>query len=248
MKNKIYIVAAMAALFTASCGDFKTAENGLRYRVLEKGDGEANTDTASMLFANYSLSIASNDSVLRETFTQDQPNYIPVFEPSMKLAFKELVKGDSAEILINADTFFLNSFGQPRPDWIKAGDDIRFIVKVKDIMNQQEMRKKEMEEVQKMSAKDSVDQREAIAMLPQPQKTANGVYYTEIKSGSNKMAKKGDKVKVLYKGMLLNGQVFDENQQAGIEVNVGLQQVIAGWDELLQVMKEGQKIKAIIPW
>lgn len=248
MKKHIYILVAMAALVTASCDKYTKTESGLRYRVIEKGNGEANIDTASLLFANYSISIASNDSVLRETFTQNKPNYIPVFEPTMKIALTALVKGDSAEILINADSFFLNSLGQPRPEWVKAGDDIRFIIKVEDIMSQNDMRKKEMEEMQQLGAKDSIDQAAAIAALPNQQKTEKGVYYTELKTGKGKSVKKGDKVKVLYKGTLLNGQVFDENQKDGIEFSVGLQQVIAGWDEILLTMKEGQKIKAIIPW
>lgn len=248
MKKNIYIIAAIAALFTASCGKYKTTENGLKYRVIEKGDGEANADTSSLLFTNYSISIESNDSVLRETFSKDQATYIPVFEPTMKDALKEFVKGDSAEVLINADSFFLNSLGQPRPDWIKAGDNIRFILKIKDIMNQQDMRKKEMEEMQKLSVKDSIDLKAAIAAMPNGQKTANGVYYTELKAGTGNGVKKGDKVTVLYKGTLLNGQVFDENQKDGIQVTVGLGQVIPGWEEMLQAMKLGQKVKAILPW
>lgn len=247
MKKNIYIIAAMAALFTAACGKYKTTEGGLKYRIIEKGDGEANTDTASLLFTNYSISIESTDSVLRETFTKDQPTYIPVFEPTMKEALKEFTKGDSAEVLINADSFFLNSLGQPRPEWIKAGDNIRFILKIKDVLNEQDMRKKQMDEAKQFSVKDSIEQKAAIAALPNPKQTPNGIYYTELKAGTGKAVKKGDKVTVLYRGSLLNGQVFDENQKDGIQVTLGLGQVIIGWEEMLQSMKEGQKVRAIIP-
>ncbi len=247
MKKNIYIIAAMAALFTVACGKYKTTQGGLKYRIIEKGDGEANTDTTALLFANYSISIESTDSVLRETFTKDQASYIPVFEPTMKEALNEFTKGDSAEVLINADSFFLNSLGQPRPDWIKAGDNIRFILKIKDVVNEQDMRKKQMEEIQQLGVKDSIEQKAAIAALPNAQKTPNGVYYTELKAGTGKAIKKGDKVTVLYRGSLLSGQVFDENQKDGIQVTLGLGQVIIGWEEILLSMKEGQKVRAIIP-
>jgi FKBP-type peptidyl-prolyl cis-trans isomerase len=186
--------------------------------------------------------------VLFETFSKDKPGYIPVFEPTMKEALMKLSKGDSAEVLINVDTFFLNSFGQPRPPFAKEGDNIRFILKVKDILSQEDMRKKEMQEMQELSAKDSVDQQAAIAALPAKQDAGDGIYYTTLTEGKGKQVKKGSKVNVLYRGMLLNGQVFDENQKEGIEVSVGLGQVIPGWETMLLQMKEGQKVKAIIPW
>jgi FKBP-type peptidyl-prolyl cis-trans isomerase len=87
-----------------------------------------------------------------------------------------------------------------------------------------------------------------ISTLPDAKKTASGLYYVVEKTGKGKAAKKGDKVQVLYKGTLLNGQVFDENLKDGISFPVGLGQVIPGWDEMLQLMKEGDKVKAIIPW
>lgn len=248
MKKSIYILAAVAALFTASCGDLKTTESGIKYRVLAKGDGEANSDTSSLIYANYRIAIESSDSVLVETFTTGKAGYIPVFEPTMKEVLTKLVKGDSAEILINADTFFVNSFGQPRPPFIKEGDNIKFTLKVQDVFSQEDMRKKEQNEMQDLSKKDSLDRAAAIAGMADAKTTDKGVYYVTTINGKGKQVKKGDKVTVLYKGMLLNGQVFDENQKDGIELSVGLGQVIPGWESMLMEMKEGQKVRAIIPW
>ncbi|MES2688958.1 MAG: FKBP-type peptidyl-prolyl cis-trans isomerase [Bacteroidota bacterium] len=248
MKKSIYILAAVAALFTASCGEYKTTESGVRYKVLSKGDGEANNDTSSLIYANYRIAVESTDSVLVETFTSGKAGYIPVFEPTMKEALTKLVKGDSAEILINADTFFMNSFGQARPPFVKEGDHIKFTVKINDIFSQDQMRKKEEMEMQDLSQKDSLERSAAIAAMPDAKSTDKGVFYVTTINGTGKQVKKGDKLKVLYKGMLLNGQVFDENQKDGIELTVGLGQVIPGWESMLMQMKEGQKVRAIIPW
>jgi FKBP-type peptidyl-prolyl cis-trans isomerase FkpA len=249
MKKAIYMMAAAAAFFTVSCGKYKKTASGIQYQVIERsGDATPNSDTTSLLFANYRISIQSNDSVLFETFSKDKPGYIPVFEPTMKEALMDLVKGDSAEVIINVDTFFLNSFGQPRPPFVKEGDNIRFILKIKDIMSQEDMRKKEMQEMQELSVKDSVDQQAALAALPNKKEAGDGIFYTTLTEGKGKQVKKGSKVVVLYKGMLLNGQVFDENQKEGYDVTVGLGQVIPGWETMLLQMKEGQKVKAIIPW
>jgi FKBP-type peptidyl-prolyl cis-trans isomerase len=250
MKKSIYLLAAVAALFTVACGEYKTTENGVKYRIItDNTEGRAvDGDTNAVLYMNYKLAVESTDSTLVETFSKNSPVYIPVNEPNFKKAFELLSVGDSAELLINADTFFLNSFGQSRPTWIKEGDNIKFLVKVVDIMNQQEIMKKEQDDMAKLQQADSLAFNQMIATLPDAKKTASGIYYVVEKSGKGKAAKKGDKVQVLYKGTLLNGQVFDENLTEGINFPVGLGQVIPGWDEVLQLMKEGDKVKTVIPW
>ena len=250
MKKSISLLAAVAALFTVACGGYKTTDNGVKYRIIKDNtEGRAvDGDSNSVLFMNYKLSVESSDSILVETFSKNSPVYIPVSEPNFRKAFELLSVGDSAELLINADTFFMKSFGQSRPAWIKEGDNIKFIVKVVDIMNQQEIMKKEQEDMSKLQQADSLAFNQLIATIPDAKKTASGLFYVIQKAGKGKTPKKGDKVKVLYKGTLLNGQVFDENLNEGITFPVGLGQVIPGWDEVLQLMKEGDKLKAVIPW
>lgn len=250
MKKSIYLLAAVAALFTVACGGYKTTENGVKYRIItDNTEGRAvDGDSNAVMYMNYKLAIESTDSTLVETFSKNSPVYIPVNEPNFRKAFELLSVGDSAELLINADTFFMNSFGQSRPAFIKEGDNIKFIVKIVDIMNQQEIMKKEQDDMAKLQQTDSLAFNQMISTLPNAKKTASGLYYVVEKTGKGKAAKKGDKVQVLYKGTLLNGQVFDENLKDGISFPVGLGQVIPGWDEMLQLMKEGDKVKAIIPW
>jgi FKBP-type peptidyl-prolyl cis-trans isomerase len=79
--------------------------------------------------------------------------------------------------------------------------------------------------------------------------TSTGLRYVVVKSTGGKQAKSGDKVTVKYKGSLLNGNVFDETRegQDPFSFTIGLGQVIRGWDEGLQLMKEGEKYKLIIP-
>jgi len=250
MKKSIYLLAAVAALFTVACGGYKTTENGVKYRIItDNTEGRSvDGDSNAVMYMNYKLAVESTDSTLVETFSKNSPVYIPVNEPNFRKAFELLSVGDSAELLVNADTFFMNSFGQSRPAFIKEGDNIKFTVKIVDIMNQQEIMKKEQEDMAKLQQTDSLAFNQMISTLPDAKKTASGLYYVVEKTGKGKAAKKGDKVQVLYKGTLLNGQVFDENLKEGISFPVGLGQVIPGWDEMLQLMKEGDKIKAIIPW
>ncbi|MCF8296810.1 MAG: FKBP-type peptidyl-prolyl cis-trans isomerase [Saprospiraceae bacterium] len=79
--------------------------------------------------------------------------------------------------------------------------------------------------------------------------TQSGLYYIEIEKGTGAKAEAGKMVKVHYKGMLLDGTVFDESYKRGEPYQFGLGQgnVIPGWDEGIALMNEGGKAKLIIP-
>jgi peptidylprolyl isomerase len=78
--------------------------------------------------------------------------------------------------------------------------------------------------------------------------TASGLKYLVLKKGDGTVSPKPtDKVKVHYHGTLLNGTVFDSSVQRGEPITFGLNQVIPGWTEGLQLMKVGDKFKFQIP-
>jgi FKBP-type peptidyl-prolyl cis-trans isomerase len=81
------------------------------------------------------------------------------------------------------------------------------------------------------------------------EQTASGLYYKIVEKGTGKQANKRHKVSVHYTGKLVNGQVFDSSYQRKepIEFTLGIGQVIAGWDEGIALLKEGDKAVLIIP-
>lgn len=80
-------------------------------------------------------------------------------------------------------------------------------------------------------------------------KTESGLRYKIINEGSGAQAKKGQTVSVHYKGMLPNGKVFDSSydRKQPIDFALGMGQVIAGWDEGIQILKVGDKARLVIP-
>ena len=80
-------------------------------------------------------------------------------------------------------------------------------------------------------------------------KTNSGLRYKILQNGNGKQATKGDMVSVHYKGQLLDGTVFDSSykRKQPIDFNVGLGQVISGWDEGIQLLKVGDKARFVIP-
>ncbi len=81
------------------------------------------------------------------------------------------------------------------------------------------------------------------------EKTESGLRYKILQNGTGKQANKGDKVSVHYKGQLLDGTVFDSSykRKQPIDFNIGIGQVIAGWDEGIQLLKVGDKARFVIP-
>jgi FKBP-type peptidyl-prolyl cis-trans isomerase len=76
--------------------------------------------------------------------------------------------------------------------------------------------------------------------------TASGLQYQVVKSGTGKKPAATNQVTVHYTGKLLDGTVFDSSS-GGEPATFGVNQVIPGWTEALQLMKEGDKWILYIP-
>lgn len=77
--------------------------------------------------------------------------------------------------------------------------------------------------------------------------TESGLQYEVLKMGKGKKPAATDRVKVHYHGTLTDGTVFDSSVERGEPIVFGLNQVIAGWTEGVQLMPVGSKFKFYIP-
>jgi FKBP-type peptidyl-prolyl cis-trans isomerase FklB len=84
--------------------------------------------------------------------------------------------------------------------------------------------------------------KEGVVTLP------SGLQYQVLKAGNGKKPTAKDQVRCHYEGFLIDGTVFDSSVQRGEPAVFGLQQVIAGWTEGLQLMQEGAKYRFFIPY
>ena len=76
----------------------------------------------------------------------------------------------------------------------------------------------------------------------------SGLQYEVLREGNGRKPDATDKVECHYEGTLINGQVFDSSYQRGETATFGLNQVIKGWTEGLQLMQEGAKYRFFIPY
>ncbi|WP_405381207.1 peptidylprolyl isomerase [Maribacter sp. LLG6340-A2] len=79
--------------------------------------------------------------------------------------------------------------------------------------------------------------------------TASGLRYKMIQKGNGTKAEKGKTVSVHYEGSLLDGQVFDSSykRNSPIDFQLGIGQVIPGWDEGISLLQVGDKARFVIP-
>ena len=87
------------------------------------------------------------------------------------------------------------------------------------------------------------------AVVAGMEKTASGLYYKINKLGEGQNPSAGSNVAVHYRGMLMDGTVFDSSYQRNEPINftLGQGQVIPGWDEGIALLNKGASAKLVIP-
>lgn len=86
------------------------------------------------------------------------------------------------------------------------------------------------------------------AKRPEVKTTASGLQYEVLEATIGQKPKATDTVRVHYEGTLIDGTVFDSSYKRGESISFGLNQVIKGWTEGLQLMSIGSKYKLYIPY
>ena len=84
--------------------------------------------------------------------------------------------------------------------------------------------------------------KEGVVVLP------SGLQYQVLEEGNGKKPSATDQVKCHYEGTLIDGTIFDSSYQRNEPATFGLNQVIAGWTEGVQLMSEGAKYRFFIPY
>ena len=118
-----------------------------------------------------------------------------------------------------------------------------------DSINQEirERQKRKQEELAEKNKKDGEDflaansQKDGVVALD------SGLQYKIIREGNGDIPKATDKVKVHYRGTLIDGTVFDSSYERGVPAEFFVRGVIKGWTEALQRMKTGAKWQLYIP-
>lgn len=268
------LVLMMGTIFLTSCQKQTkvTEKDGIEYVYVKQGKDKAPNGS----FLLYNLKITTGtDSVIYSTYDQPFPGYLMANDSmptqnGMDEIFLGLRNGDSIQFESTARTIFGENF----PPSMRGEDLVKVNIGAFDIMDQAEI---EAFFNQTMEAEDKKKADRAIVMLAEEAKTIedyvkenglnaarteSGLYYVIEREGTGEATTPNTTMYVDYAGYLLDGKIFDTsiaevakannifNEQRPYEalpVNVGMGQVIPGWDEGLLLLKKGSKAKFIIP-
>lgn len=131
---------------------------------------------------------------------------------------------------------------KPKMSYDEAKEEIRIFFQAME--EEQRAAAQKMGEVNAAAGKAVLEEN---GKLVEVNVTPSGLQYEVLEEGTGKQPSAGDNVTVHYTGKLIDGTVFDSSVDRGAPATFGVTQVIPGWVEALQMMKEGAKWRLFIP-
>ncbi len=148
---------------------------------------------------------------------------------------------------INQDIFiqgFKDAYGEDTTQL--SSDEMKNVI----MAFQQQQRLQREEQVKQIAKKNKQEGEaylEAHAREPGVVALPSGLQYKVLQAGTGPTPTINDRVRVHYKGMLLDGTVFDSSYERGQPATFGVGRVIRGWTEALQLMNVGSKWELTVP-
>jgi FKBP-type peptidyl-prolyl cis-trans isomerase FkpA len=179
------------------------------------------------------------------------------FQGCLEQGITLMATGDSASFKMNSDSVFTKTFHAKAPPFVKQGSTLIFHLKLIEFIPQEVFMKKQQDQMEKQHAMSKAAEGNAITKyLSDNHLTvapdSNGLYILEHTKTTGVAPKEGDSVEVNYKGTLLDGTVFDASANHGGKGTFSFvysqhASLIRGWILVLSEMREGDKVKVLIP-
>lgn len=254
-KLSSYLLVTMVLFAAVSCTnqEYKKTKSGLLYKIMSDGKGEP---AKKGQFLKVSVIEKIRDSILYSS-AGSVPIYMPVDSPRPVYSHTEILsllrKGDSAVVVILADTLLKKSGGQ-LPPFIKKKDKITIAFKVLDLFPTEDLltadRTQEMAKEKDREVK-SVENYLADNKI-NAEKTAKGTYVVVKSLGDGAQVDSGKQVSVRYTGKSFPaGKVFetnaDDQSKTPLKFVVGEGKMIPGMEDGLKKFKKGGKGTLYLP-
>ena len=254
---------ALQAYFAKNNLKPKKTASGMYYIISKEGTGEK-IKVGESASVNYTGKLIDG-----KTFDSNEDSSFHHMEPFVVEVGKgRVIKGwDEGLQLLNKGakaTFFIPSglaYGPQERNPIPANAVLIFEVTLNDIKTAEEVQNEAKAKAEQH--KKEAESKQAGQKLNEDRtlkeyftknnikatKTESGMYYTITQEGTGENAKPGQKVSMHYVGKLLDGKVFDKNEAGAnpFSFTLGQHQVIAGWDEGVQLLKKGTKATFYLP-
>lgn len=249
-----HVLIGLLLLCVACKNSEKETPNGLKFKVVEAGDGVL-PKAQDILVFDY-LMKDSKDSVWGNTHEEGIPSAIMISdsaaissENGMVQMFRMLSKGDSVSVQMPVSKFFQDIAGGPVPPGVDSTLKIAYYIQVKDIMKMEQFKEFQSKLMEKrVSRQETKDAAIINKYLTDNKITAqedtSGIRYVIHHTASGKKPTAENCVEVKYTGKFLkDGKVFDQNDKIAFPLNG----VIPGWRIGIPMLGIGDSATFYIP-
>ncbi|MDX9906066.1 MAG: FKBP-type peptidyl-prolyl cis-trans isomerase [Bacteroidales bacterium] len=260
LKNVFSLItlALTLAVFTTSCNigshpGFKKSKSGVYYKI--HNDNNDTTSVREGMIVTMDLKYGLKDSVMFDSKQSPKPIILQVAKSEYAGDFNECItllnQGDSATFILKAGPLFKTTFRQPElPEPLTDDSEIIFDVTIQKVQTQEQMemetKLKNMElEKQEVIKLQEYVQKNNITATP----SGTGIYYIETEKGKGKSPAEETYLTAHYTVYLLGGEQLFSTRERGepVDFKYKSQYENEGFHEVLGMMREGGKAKAIIP-
>ena len=254
------LCVAFMTLF-ASCGQkdqkfpgYKKTSDGLYYRFYNQNKANALPNRTN--FLKMSVMCYLDDSLYYDWAETQGIIHLQLAEPRFKADLQSAVammrEGDSASFFIKADSIASVYYSQdPVAVGLKNDDYFRYEIKMLEISTKEEFQA----EIDQMKVDMQNESKEALVAYIADNNidvtpTESGIYIIPISNGKGRRPEQGEKVDLNYEVFLLDGtkvgSSYDQNEKFSFVLGEGY--AIPGWEEIVPMMHQGDKVRAIIPY
>lgn len=214
-------------------------------------------------FVTFNLVILTeNDSIVRSTYFENKPivKYMAEYSTPDKYTYRErgvlydilrmMRIGDSATYHISSDLLFNEKIFMRRPDFIRPGSEVKYIIKVLKVQTEDEVNKeKELANYNQLQADNKLIGEYVSQNRLKPRKTSTGLWFVVDSAGTGKNPTPGDIVSVRFEGRFLDGTLFNSSDNYGGVLDFPVDENIAipGFDQAVKILKEGGGGTFIVP-
>ena len=250
MKKKHIITLSLITAMIASCStkentnDFATTEKGFKFKHCVENKTSPKVKIGDIILGE--IEIRQNDSILYTNF--GSPNRLFKVNADTVSDFDKLLLnvhiGDSIIIEPPTDTIV----SQVSNIITKPGDKIRFYIKVHQIISQKELTDHDKQVIAHNQVEDSTLSEYVLRRYTKAEKKPSGLYILEHHTTNNVKAEYGDTISVYYTVTDTTNLKLDSNTEGKpFEFILGDDGLIAGWTEGLSYMREGERMKILLP-
>jgi len=248
------VLLFFSVFLLSSCGTdsegYRETADGLRYKFIDNSNGDSpeigDLMVMHIAYSNDKDSLLFDSKLLVDSFSVILVE--PTFKGGVEEGFAMMSAGDSAVFKVRADSLFEKTFKGQSPYKHQKDEWIIFKVKMvkyysKSIADSIQVATDLRKRREEFAVLDSFLQINDMDVEP----TSSGSYIKVMSNGAGEPAVKGDTVVISYKGMLMNGYVFDSTVAKPFEFVVGVTPVIQGWADCVPKLVKGDVAKFAFP-